>query len=349
MKILILGGTMFLGRHLTEAAIARGHEVTLFNRGRHNPELFPEVEKLRGDRDGNLDALRGRSWDAVIDTCGFVPRIVRASAELLAPSVGSYVFISSLSVFADFTHPGASEDSPVATIADESVEEVTGESYGALKALCERAVEEAVPGRALVIRPGLIVGPEDTTIRFVYWPRRVARGGEVLAPGNPDGAVQIIDARDLADWTVRMVEAGAAGVYNAVGPEYRLTFGRLLEECKRVSGSDAEFTWVGEKFLLDAKVEPWSELPLWMPEDDGEDNRFRHFQSVNCAKAIAAGLTFRPLAETVSDTLAWDDSCGGAKPAEGKGGIPMPDKTLRPERERELLSAWREQATLGPA
>lgn len=349
MKILILGGTMFVGRHLTEAALVRGHEVTLFNRGRHSPELYPEVEKLRGDRDGDLGALAGRSWDAAIDTSGFVPRVVRASAELLAPRVRSYVFISSISVFADFSRPVEGEDAPVGRIADESVEEVTGETYGPLKALCERAVEEAVPGRALVIRPGLIVGPEDTTVRFVYWPRRVARGGEVLAPGRPEGAVQIIDARDLAEWTLRMVEAGGAGVYNAVGPDYTLTMGRLLEECKRVTGSDAKFTWVPERFLLEAGVEPWSELPLWLPEGDEGGARYRYFQRVECAKAFAAGLTFRPLAETIRDTLAWDESRGGAKPAEDKGGIPMPDKTLRPERERELLAAWHEQETLSTA
>lgn len=343
MKLLILGGTMFLGRHLTEAALARGHEVTLFNRGQHNAELFPDVEKLRGDRDGGLDVLRGRSWEAVVDTCGFVPRVVRASAELLAPSVGRYVFVSSISVFADFIKPVENEDAPLATIADESAEEVTGESYGALKALCESAVEEALPGRALVIRPGLIVGPHDTTVRFVYWPRRVKRGGEVLAPGRPEADVQLIDARDLAEWTLRMAESGAAGVYNTTGPERRLTFGGLLEECRRVSGSDASFTWVGEKFLLDAGVEPWSELPLWLPEEGGEDYRFRYFQRVGFAKALEAGLTFRPLAETIRDTIEWDESRGGAGPAEGKAGVASPDKTLRPERERELLAAWREE------
>lgn len=342
MKLLILGGTMFLGRHLTEAALARGHEVTLFNRGQHNPELFPEAEKLRGERDGGLGALRGREWDAVIDTSGFVPRVVRASAELLAPSVGRYVFVSSLSVFADFSRPVEDENAPLGALADESAEELTGESYGPMKAMCERAVEEALPGRALNIRPGLIVGPHDTTVRFVYWPRRVARGGEVLAPGRPEAKVQFIDARDLAEWTLRMTEAGAAGVYNATGPATPLTFGELLEECRRVSRSDARFTWVDEKFLLGAGVEPWSELPLWLPEEGGGDYRFRYFQSVGIAKALAAGLTFRPLAETIRDTLEWDASQGGARAAEGKGGVAMPDKTLAAERERALLAAWRD-------
>lgn len=344
MKLLILGGTMFLGRHLTEAALGRGHEVTLFNRGQHNPELFPEVEKLRGERDGQLDALRGRSWDAVIDTSGYVPRVVRASAELLAPSVKRYVFVSSISVFKDFIRPVEDENAPLATIADESAEELTGESYGALKALCERAVEDAMPGRALIIRPGLIVGPHDTTVRFVYWPRRVARGGEVLAPGSPEAQVQLIDARDLAEWTIALTESGASGVYNATGPGAPLTFGRMLEECRSVSGSDARFTWVGEKFLLEAGVEPWSELPLWLPEEGGEGNRFRYFQSVGIAKALASGLTFRPLSETIRDTISWDVSRGEAGPAEGKAGVPTPDKTLSAERERELLAAWRERA-----
>lgn len=336
MKLLMIGGTQFLGRHLVEAATARGHEVTLFNRGQHDPQLFPELEKLRGDRDGNLDALRGRRWDAVIDTCGFVPRVVSDSAELLAGAVERYVFISTLSVYADFSRPVEDESAPLATTPDESAEEVTGANYGALKALCERAVEDALPGRALTIRPGLIVGPHDTTVRFVYWPRRVARGGEVLAPGNPEGQVQFIDARDLAAWTVRMVEEGRAGVYNANGPGYRLTMKRVLDECKAIIGGDARFTWVGQSFLLEAGVEPWSELPLWMPEDDG---KFRYFLAVGSGKAIEAGLTFRPLEETIRDTLAWD-AIPDKPPATDRHGVLIADKTLRPERESELLRAW---------
>ncbi len=207
MKLLVLGGTVFLGRHLVEAATARGHSVTLFNRGQHNPELYPEVEKLRGDRDSDLSALQGRRWDAVIDTCGYLPRAVRASAELLADAVDHYTFISSISVYADFHTPAMDESAPVGTLADETVEEVTGETYGPLKALCEQAAERALPGRVLNIRPGLIVGPHDPTDRFTYWPVRVARGGEVLAPGRPHVPVQVIDGRDLAEWTVRMVEA----------------------------------------------------------------------------------------------------------------------------------------------
>src|SRR5579872_4273010 len=233
MKLLILGGTVFLGRHIVEAALARGHEVTLFNRGQHNPDLFPEVEKLRGDRNGDLAALQGRQWDAAIDTSGFVPRVVRASAEALANAVKHYTFISSISVYADFTKLGIDESSPVAKLVDESVEEVTGETYGGLKALCEQAAEEALPGKVLIVRPGLIVGPDDQTDRFTYWPYRVAQGGEMLAPGRPAHQEQFIDVRDLAQWIVRMVEAGKTGVYNATGPDYVLSTQQLLEVCKR--------------------------------------------------------------------------------------------------------------------
>src|SRR3989440_3422112 len=291
MKLLVLGGTKFLGRHLVEAALARGDEVTLFNRGQHNPEIFPEVEKLRGDRDGGLDMLRGRRWDAVVDTSGYVPRVVRASAELLAGSVGLYVFVSSVSVYPEFSRP-TDEGSPTATLEDESVEEVTGETYGALKALCERAVEDVMPGRVLTARAGLIVGPYDPTVRFSYWTARVARGGEVLAPAPPRRQVQFIDARDLSGWLLRMAESGGAGVFNANGPDYTLTMGHFLEECRAASRSDARLTWVGEKFLTEMGVGAWGELPLWIP---AADETHRHFLRVNGSRAIAAGVAFRPL------------------------------------------------------
>lgn len=332
MKLLILGGTVFLGRHLVESALRDGHEVTLFNRGRHNPELFPEVEKLRGDRDGDRDALRGRSWDAVIDTSGFVPRVVRASAELLAGAVGRYVFVSSISVYPDHSRP-ADEDTPVGKLEDETTEDYKGAAYGPLKALCERTIEEVLPGRTLVVRPGLLVGPHDPTHRFAYWPRRVARGGEVLAPAPPEKPVQFIDARDLADWTLRMTGAGTTGVFNASGPDYELTMGALLEECRRVLGGDARFTWVDEKFLLENGVQPWSELPVWVPN---EKPSLRYFMGADCGRALKAGLTFRPLAETIRDTCEWDAGCVDREPDPDD----KPDETLRPERERELLEAW---------
>jgi 2'-hydroxyisoflavone reductase len=339
MKLLILGGTIFLGRYLVEAALARGHQVTLFNRGQHSPELFPDVEKLRGDRDSGLDALRGRRWDAVVDTSGYLPRVVRASAELLAGAVDHYTFISSISVYPHFRSMGLDERAPVGTLDDPTFEEVTGESYGPLKALCEQAVEQALPGRTLIIRPGLIVGPHDGSDRFTYWVRRVAQGGELLAPAHPAWHTQIIDVRDLAEWTLRMVERRQTGVYNATGPEYDLTFGQLLGTCRTVSGSAARFTWVSEAFLLEQAVTPWSELPLWIPESDPD---MLGFSDVSCAKAIAAGLAFRDLAETVRDTLAWDS-------ARDVTAAP-PERALQPraglagEREAELLRAWHSRA-----
>jgi 2'-hydroxyisoflavone reductase len=323
MKLLLLGGTVFLGRHIVETALARGHEVTLFNRGQHNPDLFPGVEKLRGDRNGDLVALAGRQWDAAIDTCGFVPRAVRASARALANSVKHYTFISSISVFVDFSVEGIDESSPLARLEDESVEEVTNETYGALKALCEQAAEEVMPGRVLVVRPGLIVGPDDPTDRFTYWPHRMAQGGEMLVPGRPKQQTQFIDVRDLAGWIVRMVEEGKTGVYNATGPDYPLSMRQFLEECQSVSGSDTRFTWVDEAFLGDILEEV--NFQPWVPDE------YVGMRDVNCNKAFAAGLTFRPLADTARDTLAW------------KANISIKDEMrsgLKPKQEQELLQKW---------
>ncbi len=335
MNLLILGGTIFLGRYLVEAALARGHEVTLFNRGQHSPELYPNVEKLRGDRDGGLDVLRGRRWDAVVDTSGYLPRLVLASAELLADAVEHYTFISSISVYPHFRSVGLDESAPVGTLDDPTVEEITGESYGALKALSEQAVERALPGRTLLIRPGLIVGPHDYSDRFTYWVRRAAQGGELLAPAHPNWHTQIIDVRDLAEWTLRMVERQQTGVYNATGPDYNLTIGQLLDACRTVSGSDARFTWVSEAFLLEKEVTPWSELPLWIPQSDPD---MLGFSDISCAKAIAAGLTFRDLHMTVRDTLAWDSARTDA--AEPAARALQPRAGLNPDREVELLRAW---------
>ena len=341
MKLLVLGGTLFLGRHLVEAALARGHEVTLFNRGTTNPELFPQVEKLRGDRDGNLAALTGRQWDAALDVAGYVPRLVRASAALLADAVRHYTFISTISVYADYKVRGIGEDAPVGRLDDETVEEVTGGTYGPLKALCEGAAEAALPGRVLTIRPGLIVGPHDPTDRFTYWPYRVAQGGDVLAPGRPERPVQFVDARDLAEWNLRMAASRRAGVYNATGPDDELTMGRLLEECKAVSGSDARFVWVDEAFLLEREVGPWMELPLWIPETQTE---MAGFMRVSCKRAIADGLTFRPLSETIQATLDWNAARPELRLAERDYGVPLPRAGMKPERERELLEAWRTRA-----
>ncbi len=327
MKILLIGGTVFLGRHTVEAALRRGHQVTMFNRGKDNPDLFPEVEKLRGDRTSDMTSLMGREWDAVIDTCGYLPHVVKASAELLAPVIGQYTFISTISVYADNSVIGMDEHAAVAQLGDASTDEVTGETYGPLKALCERTVEDILPDRSLIIRPGLIVGPHDPTDRFTYWPCRIAEGGEVLAPGTPDGAVQMIDVRDLADWILHMVERGADGTYQATGPVRPLALADILIQCGEMSGSDVRLTWVDEQFLLAAGVTPWTDLPLWLP--DAEETR--GMMRVDCSKAIAEGLSFRPLAGTVGDTLTWARN----RPASHKwqAGISR-------DHEKELLSSW---------
>src|SRR5215210_8209347 len=325
MDLLILGGTGFLGRYLVEAASEEGHRPTLFNRGLSEPGLFPEVESIEGDRDVDLSALRGRSWDAVVDTCGYVPRAVRTSAALLADDVDHYTFISSISVYSEDITPGADEEAPVQKLPDPEVEEVTGETYGGLKALCELVAEEEVPGRVLNVRPGLISGPHDPTDRFTYWPRRISAGGEVLAPDSEERTVQYIDVRDLAVWIVGMSEERLAGTYNATGPDYGLTMGRLLQECEVVGGAGAELVWVSESFLEENGVQPFTELPLWVPREHAA------MLAVDCSQAIEAGLTFRPLAETIEDVLDWDRARpAGREPAAG----------LLPEREQELLRAW---------
>ncbi|MGI9025441.1 MAG: SDR family oxidoreductase [Burkholderiaceae bacterium] len=335
MKILIIGGTLFLGRHLVEAALAGGHKVTLFNRGTTNPGLFPDVEHLHGDRDTDLAALSGRSWDAAIDTCGYVPRIVQKSAEFLARAIGLYVYVSSASVYADLNRDRIDESAPLNTLDDATTENVA-ENYGALKAMCEGAVQSTMPGRALIARAGLLVGPYDQTERFMYWVQRVKAGGEVLAPGKPGRRIQLIHARDMADWIVRMIESNRIGIYNVAGPASPLTMGELLEACRQATGSDAAFTWVAEAFLGERKVAPFSEMPLWLPEDSNG------LLSLDLAKAIADGLSFRTLAETIADTMAWDKQrllSGGMKPARLASGAATHAGISR-EREREFLNAW---------
>jgi 2'-hydroxyisoflavone reductase len=303
MNILILGGTKFLGRHIVDSALERGHSVTLFNRGKTNPGLFPSVETVLGDREHDIAKLAGREWDAVVDVAGYLPRIVRLSASGLERSVGRYVFISSISVYPDSSlhKVGIDESDPVGKLEDETVEEITGETYGPLKALCEKTVMDLYGERGLIIRPGLIVGPNDPTDRFTYWPVRVARGGDVLAPERPEVPVQIVDVRDLSAFIVQLIEKNASGIYNATGPEYELTFGTMLETCKTVSGSDARFHWASAEFLKSHNIVEWSDMPVWVP--DNEDSR--GFSRVDVSKAIRDGLTFRPLEDTVRDTLAW--------------------------------------------
>jgi 2'-hydroxyisoflavone reductase len=326
MKMLIIGGTKFLGRHLVDSALARGHTVTLFNRGKTNPGLFPSVETIIGDREFDIAKLAGREWDAVIDVAGYVPRIVRLSASGLERSVGRYVFISSISVYPEalLKKIGIAESDAVGKLEDESVEEITGETYGPLKALCEKTVMDLYGKHGLVIRPGLIVGPHDPTDRFTYWPVRVARGGDVLAPERPSVPVQIVDVRDLSGFIVKMIETNASGIYNATGPDHELTFGAMLDTCKAVSASDARFHWASAEFLKAHSVAEWSDIPVWVPDNEESQG----FSRVDVSKAIRAGLNFRPLEETVRDTLDWANT----RPAdhEWRAG-------LKPEREQELL------------
>jgi nucleoside-diphosphate-sugar epimerase len=320
VRLLVLGGTRFLGRALVAAAIERGHDVTLFNRGRTNPELFPGAERIRGDRTADLSPLAGREWDAAVDVATFLPRVVRLSAAALGDAVGRYAYVSSVSAYADQSVPPV-EGAPTAELDDPEAEDV--ERYGPLKAACERVAEEAFGSRALVIRPGLIVGPHDPTDRFTYWPKRVARGGRVLAPGPRDAPVQFVDVRDLGAWIVRAVEDGRSGVFNATGPP--LSFEAFLGECVRVTGSGAELVWVPGERLAAAGVGEWMELPLWIASPE-----YSAIHRADVSKAVAAGLAFRPLAETIRDTLAWDAEREWP-PAEGVG--------LAPEREAELLAA----------
>ncbi|HEY8315653.1 MAG TPA: SDR family oxidoreductase [Gaiellaceae bacterium] len=319
MKLLVLGGTKFLGRHAVDAALAGGHDVTIFTRGQTNPELFPDVEHLTGNRDGDLDALRGRSWDGVVDTSGYVPRIVRESAELLRDDVERYVFVSSISVYDDFSRP-VTEATPVAELAEPATEEIM-ENYGALKAACERVVEEAYGERSARVRAGLIVGPYDPTDRFTYWPRRIALGGSVLGPGDPDAPVQFVDARDLAVWLVRLALTGPGGTFNATGPARPLTFAELLERTRDIIGFDADIVWVEDERVLDAGVQPWMELPLWLPGPEHAG-----MARADISRAVDAGLTFRRVEETVADTLAWDRTVDGERP------------TLTHAKEQEILA-----------
>ncbi len=319
MRLLVLGGTKFLGRAAVEEALARGHEVTLFNRGETNPKLFPEAEKLRGDRAVDLGELRGRTWDVVLDPSGFVPRIVRASAELLAEVAEHYLFISSISVYASLAAVN-DEDSPLAQLGDMPDDRMLEDysNYGPLKALCEQAVAEAFGERHAVVRPGLIVGAHDQTGRFTYWPHRVARGGEVLAPAPPERKVQFVDVRDLGSWLVDLLERRASGTYNATHPGR--AWGELLETCREVAGSDATFTWIPDSFLVEREVGEWMELPMWIQSPDEAG-----IHQADVSRAMAAGLTFRPLEETVRDTLEL------ARTTDDAG--------LSPERETELLAA----------
>lgn len=334
MNLLILGGTGFTGPYQVRYALSRGHKVTTFNRGKTHPGELPKgVEQLIGDRNGKLDALKDRRWDVVIDNPTTLPAWVRDAAQILKGNVGRYVFISTISVYAD-TSKGVDESAPVAKYEgpdafNETLEAMKAsgyKTYGPLKALSEQEAEKAFPGKALIIRPGLIVGPRDETDRFNYWPVRIDRGGEVLAPGNPSDPVQFIDARDLAEWTIRMAENRETGTYNATGPEKPLGIGGMLDGIKSALNSNAKFTWASADFLKEQKVEAWSDMPVWAGDELG-------MARTSISRALAKGLMFRPLAETARDTLAWFKSQPQDRQSKLRAG-------LTHEREAEVLAAW---------
>ena len=331
LRILILGGTAFLGPAEVEYALARGHQVTLFNRGQTNPHLFPEVEKLVGDRAvPDYSALEGREWDAVIDNSANVASWLVDATAALKESAGRYLFVSSISAFKDTSIPGMTEDGPVFTEEEYNEAMAAGgrAPFGHNKAQADRETLRAFGDRGIVVRPGLIVGPMDRSDRFTYWPVRIDRGGEILAPGDGNDPAQIIDVRDLGRFLIHLLETEASGTFNATGPEAPMTMAEMLDGIRSVTTTPASFTWVAADFLGEQRVRGWSDMPVWVapsPETLG-------FSAYDCSKAIAAGLTFRPLAETARDTLDWWKT----KPAD--------EQNLRsgidPEREAEVLAAW---------
>ena len=340
LRILILGGTGFTGPFQVKYALSRGHQVTVFNRGLTHPgELPKEVEQLIGDRNGQLDALKGRKWDVVIDNPTTLPKWVRDVAQILKGNVDRYVYISTLSVYAQQSWPGMGEDGPLATYEGpdpmkwtvEALRNSTQALYAPLKVLSEKETQKWFPGKSLIIRPGLIVGPGDESDRFTYWPVRIAQGGEVLAPGDPKkDYVQFIDARDLAEWTIRMVEQGDTGVYNAVGFREKLLMSRMLDEIKTATKSDAQFTWVNVDFLLEQKIHPWYEMPVWVAPKGPEGG----FSNLSNKKALAKGITFRPVSDTALATLEWfRKQPPQRQEAKLRSGITS-------ARESQILTAW---------
>jgi 2'-hydroxyisoflavone reductase len=338
LRILILGGTGFTGPFQVKYALSRGHKVTVFNRGKTHPgELPKEVEQLTGDRNGQLEALKGKKWDVCIDNPTTLPAWVRDAAQILKGNVERYIFISTISVYAD-TSTGPDENTPLAKYegADpfkETLEAMKAsgyKTYGPLKALSEQETEKWFPGKSLIIRPGLIVGPRDETDRFTYWPVRIDRGGEVLAPGNPSDPVQFIDGRDLAEWTIRMAENRETGIYNATGPAKELGIGGMLDGIKTALNSNATFAWADAEFLKQQKVEAWSDMPVWAGDELG-------MSRTNISRALAKGLTFHPLGDTARDTLAWFKAQKPERQAKMRAG-------LTPEREAEVLVALHKAA-----
>lgn len=330
-RVLILGGTGFIGPHFVEVLRSQGHTITLFNRGRRNPGLFKDVETLIGDRDGKLDSLQGRDWDVVIDDSGFVPRIVQQSADLLHDRVQHYIYVSSISAYADLSKANLDEDQPLAVLKDPTVEQMSDGAYGGLKALCEQVVRKAYGRRSAVIRPSYIVGPGDTSDRFTYWPVRVSRGGEMLAPGTASDPIQFIDVRDLADFMRLCVERRIGGTYNLCNLPRSVSMGSLLETSKKISQADAHFVWADTAFLEQQHLIDSGELPIWSPPT-GET---AGAALISPARAVAQGLRFRSLETTITDTLAWHRQRPTAP--NGNGGQTLRAR-LSPERETELLA-----------
>lgn len=346
MRLLVLGGTRFLGRHVAEQALAAGHRVSLLHRGRSGASLFAQAEHLIADRDGDLGVLAHGRWDAVIDTSAYVPRQVRAAVAALRGRVAHYQLVSTVSVYAD---PGAGydEDAPLEALQDPTTETVDGSTYGGLKVLCERALQASWPAAgACIVRPGLIVGPHDPTGRFTWWVRRCMRGGEVLAPGDPETPVQVIDVRDLAAFMMRLAENGTAGTFNAAGPARAdggtLTMGELLETARITLNPGATLTWVDEAFLLARGVRPWVDLPVWL------DRANAGLATARLDRAITAGLRSRALSQTLRDTAAWA-ATENATPAGTGSGPSRPPVGLSPEREADLLAAWHGAGCPAPA
>jgi len=330
LRVLILGGTGFLGPQIVGAALDGGHQVTLFNRGKTSPGMFSDLETIIGDRDGDLAGLKGRRWDAVVDTSGYVPRLVGDSARLLAESVNRYIFISSVSVYASLAQSGVDETAAVGTLDDPTVETIDADTYGPLKALCEQAVGQIYGDRATIIRPGLIAGPGDRTDRFTYWPVRLARGGDVLAPGDGYDPAQVIDVRDLGAWVVHCLEQDVAGIYNACSPRGAMDMASMLAACQPASA--ASLHWADSEFLAAMKVEPWTDMPAWVPRG----SEFAGVMAVSSARAQAKGLVTRPVADTAADTLTWFTEVRGLDDPLKAG--------LSPERERAVLAALDAQA-----
>jgi len=332
LRILFLGGTAFLGPAEVEYALARGHTVTLFNRGQTNPHLFPGVEKLVGDRDApDLSALEGREWDVVIDNSANVAKWLKDTAEVLQGSVGRYLFVSSISAHTDNSIVGQTEDAPVFSREDYEGAIASGADFGAAfgpnKAEAERITFETFGDRGLVVRPGLIVGPGDRSDRFTYWPVRIDKGGEILAPGDGSDPAQNIDVRDLTEWIVRLAEEGTIGRFNATGPGTRMSVAEMLYGIRAITSTPGTLIWVPFEFLREHEVRPWTDMPAWIPNDP--------ISFVSVERAVAAGLTFRPLADTALDTLHWHE----ARPEEERNNLQV---GISPEREREVLTAWHE-------